>query len=236
MKRVLVLPDIHVPYQDEPTLRVVEAYMADHKWDELIYLGDLMDFDFISSFNRESARQLEGRRFKKDYNEAEKLLKRHIGIVRKKNPDCKVVYLEGNHEQRVQRFLDASPNAEGYIEVPIALKLDELGVQWVPNWSTGKLYRIGNAYFSHGLYTNMYHAKKMAESFGACIYYGHTHDMQAISVVHRAKKHTMEGQSLGCLCREDQAYMKGKPNKWQQGFGVLHVQPNGFFNLYPVRS
>lgn len=235
IRRIAILPDIHVPYSDGRTLRAVEKYLAKHRWDELIYLGDLMDFDFISSFNRESARKLEGRRFKKDYLEAELLLREHIAIVRKKNPDCKITYLEGNHEERVQRFLDGNPNAEGYLEVPIALHLDELGVKWIPNWSTGELYKVGKAYFSHGLYTNLYHAKKMCESFGDSVYYGHTHDVQTISVAHRAKRKTHEGHSLGCLCREDQSYMKGKPNKWQQAFGVMYVMPDGYFNMYCVR-
>ena len=29
--------------------------------------------------------------------------------------------------------------------------------------------------------------------------------------------------------------MRGRPSKWQQGFGVFHFQPNGFFNFFQVR-
>lgn len=43
------------------------------------------------------------------------------------------------------------------------------------------------------------------------------------------------GQSIGCLCEYDQAYMKGKPSNWQQGFMVLFLLPNGNYMYYTPR-
>ena len=49
------------------------------------------------------------------------------------------------------------------------------------------------------------------------------------------KPGAVQGQSIGCLCERDQAYMKGKPSNWQQGFMVLHVLPGGNYTYYTPR-
>ena len=50
----------------------------------------------------------------------------------------------------------------------------------VRSWSRGETHKVGKATFTHGLYTNQYHAKKMVDAWGESIVYGHTHDMMAI--------------------------------------------------------
>jgi hypothetical protein len=111
------------------------------------------------------------------YEHANKILNRHHWIVRERNPDAKFVLLEGNHEERIERILDAMPQFEGLLEVKKGLRLDERAIEWVRAWSKGETYRIGNATFTRGLYTIMYHAKKMVDAWGESIFYGHTHDM-----------------------------------------------------------
>ena len=225
---------MHIPYQDDKTLAAVEQYMSEHKWDEYVNIGDFMDFDCLSVFNKEMLRNLEMRRINLDYILANKILDRHQAIIRKKNKNAKFTLLEGNHEYRVETLVDKDPRFEGLIEVEKNLNLKERGFTWIRSWSEGKLYKIGKMYFSHGLYCNQYHAKKMCDNFGVSIYYGHTHDIMSIPKYNRAKEKVLEGHSMGCLCM-DQSYMRGRPSNWQQGFGVAYVYPNGYYNFYMIR-
>ena len=229
--RVLVLPDIHIPVHDDRSLKAVEAYMADHRWDEVVYLGDFMDFDLISSHNRENLRAISGKRLDTEYILAGWILDRH----RKLAPDAKFTLIEGNHEHRVERYVDANPVLEGKVEVETGLQLIKRKIKWVRFWSKGQIHRIGKARFIHGLYTTKYHASKHVEAYGENIFYGHTHDIQSFSKELAGHDKTIVGQSLGCLCKYDQKYIRGKPTKWQQGFGVFEFFPDGFFQYNVIR-
>lgn len=228
-KMVLVLPDLHVPFHDARSLAAVLDYAADERWDECVLLGDFLDLNCISAHNTGKPRLVEGQSLGADYDTGRAVLDSILKAVRRKHDGCKVVLLEGNHEQRVDRLLDANPVLAGVVEVQRGLGLRERGVKWVKSWSRGELYRVGNAHFHHGLYTNIHHAKKTVEAFGVPIYYGHTHDIQGYSKVLRGRDLTIEGASLGCLCEYEQQYLRGGPSRWQQAVTVFRVFPDGYF-------
>jgi len=135
--------------------------MADETWDEYINLGDFMDFDQLSSFNKTALRKLEGRVIQKDYDIGNEILDRHQSIIRKRNKRAKFVLLEGNHEYRIERYIDENPQLRYSIEVEKGLNLKKRGFKWVRCWSKGEYYELGNALFLHGLYVGQSHAKKM---------------------------------------------------------------------------
>ncbi len=227
---VLVLTDLHIPSHDERSLSAVEKLMADYNWKYVLYLGDIMDFDCISSHNKENLRAIAGKTIWHDYEIANEILDRHQKLC----PTAKFLYAEGNHEERIQRYIDANPQLEGMIELEVGLKLKKRKIDFI-SYRSGKTFKIGKARFFHGIYTNQFHAKKTVEAFGDNIFYGHTHDVQSFSKEMHGDNKTLVGQSLGCLCRYDQPYMKGRPSKWQQCVTVFYFQKDGYFNYYPIR-
>lgn len=231
----IVIPDMQVPFHDKRSLKAVEKFMSAHRWDGYLNIGDFMDFDQISSFNANKLRLLEGRNILKDYEVGNRILDRHQEIVRKNNKHAEFVLIEGNHEYRIERYLDVNPQFTGMLEVENALRLKERGFKWVRNWSKGDLYRIGKACFAHGQYTNQYHSKKMVDTYGDNIFYGHTHDVQSFSRVVRGRNKTQVGQSLGCLCNYELSYIEKNPSNWQQAFAVFYFLPNGLFSYYIPR-
>jgi hypothetical protein len=74
-----------------------------------------------------------------DYKITAEFLDRHQAIIRKNNPQAKFIILEGNHEDRMTRYINANPACEKMLEVPISLHLERRGIQWVPYWSEGKV-------------------------------------------------------------------------------------------------
>jgi hypothetical protein len=208
-------------------------YMADHKWDGLINIGDFMDFNCISSHNKENLRSVEGSRILKDYDHANAILDQHQRILRANNKKARYILLEGNHEYRMTRYIDALPQMEGMMEVDTNLHLEARGITWIPNWSKGTLFTKGNANFSHGLYTNQYHAAKMVNQFGVNVFYGHTHDVMSFPKSIKGTSKRIVGQSLGHLCQENlMGYMRGRPSNWQQAVTTFYFFPNGFFTYY----
>jgi hypothetical protein len=222
---------MHVEYHDKWSLASVEKYMAAHRWDGYLNLGDFLDFNEISKYVIGRPGSVK-ERISKTFATGREILTRHRKILGKK---CRMVLIEGNHDYRATDYALRHPEMEGLIEVPLNLHLKQLEIEWVPFWSKGKLFRLGNACFHHGRFTGLYHAKKHVEYYGVCNYYGHSHDIMFYPKVTHGNDKTLEAGSLGCLCRYDQQYMKGAPTNWQQAVSTLFLQPNGNYNLYISR-
>ena len=233
VERWIILPDMQVPYEDKRSLAAVEKYMAAHKWDGYLNLGDLLDFNALSEYSKGKPGLIElTDDVAHTFDAARTILRRHAQILRKNNVDCRMVLIQGNHDERAERYAAANPGMKDHFDVRKNLELDELRVEWVRSWATGKVFKIGNAHFIHGNYINKYHAAKMVDTYGVCIYYGHTHDIMFFPKMTKGNGETLEAGSLGCLCRYDQAYMQGRPHNWMQGVTTLFVRPGGNFNLY----
>ena len=231
-KTAVVLPDLHAPIHCERSLAAVLRYVRDIWVDELVLLGDFLDFNSISFHNSGKPRLVEGDFLGRDYAIGGLVLDEIIAAARNKNPNARIVLLEGNHEFRVTRLLDSMPQLAGVFEVPVGLELERRGVEWVPSWSEGKLHWLGKLACSHGQYTNKYHAAKMVDVHGCPIVYGHCHDVMDFPKVFRGKDETIAGVSLGCLIDTAKAtYLRGNPNNWQHAFGVCSIFPDGKFDL-----
>lgn len=211
--------------------------MADHKWDYYVNLGDHLDYFVISKYNQDKPGLLEGKTILEECRFGEKVLKRHMEIIRKNNPDAEMYLLEGNHEYRATNFIHKYPHLSGLIEPENVLKLFEKRIQYIRAWSTGQMLTIGKANFTHGDYTNIHHAKKMVEAFEDNIFYGHVHDCNSYNKTTKGTGKTKVGQALGCLCdypsHED--YTRGKATNWQQAVTTFFFFPDGHFNYYVSR-
>lgn len=228
MRTLVALPDLHIPQHDVRSLNAVNKFLKDYRPDEIVYMGDFMDFDCISSHNKDNLRAVENERIFEDYETATPIIDLHRKLTKK------ITYIEGNHCERVERYVDANPAVKGLVEVVPCLKLKQKNIDFIRYRNTG-VYKVGRANFIHGIYTNQFHAKKTVEAFGDNIFYGHTHDVQSYSKELRGVNKTLVGQSMGCLCKYNQSYMKGRPSRWQQAFGVFEFLPDGFFQYQVVR-
>lgn len=232
---VLVLPDIHIRKkaggEDKRSLDAVLKYASENKWSHVIQLGDIMDNNSISSHNIGNLRAASGETVLGDYQTANAFLDR----LEQATPGAIRVLIEGNHDYRSERLVDVQPSLKGLVETQHGLRLRARGWLWVPYWSEGTTYDLGKASFGHGRYTNQHHAFKHATRYGRNFYYGHIHDCQEYTMERDGDDLKYEAASLGCLCSYRQYYMKGRPNRWQQAFGVFRFQANGNFNRYTVR-
>jgi predicted phosphodiesterase len=232
----LVLPDLqwrlHGLGHDERSLKAVLKYASEHRWDGVLQLGDFADWDFISKWTAENARRIEGQRFLKEYEGMNKFLDRIQKAARNKNPDAKIVIIQGNHDYRVEVVMDKTPMYEGMLEMETNLKFKERKIEYWKYWEHRKSYKIGKARFIHGLYTNGNHAKTTATQHNHNIYYGHTHDRQLYSKTTEGK--TIHAESLGTLSKFELSYMGSKPSNWSQAFAIFYFRPNGTFNHYVI--
>jgi predicted phosphodiesterase len=230
IRTAVLLPDIHYPEHSVVSMNLVKKLIKDIKPDEIIYQGDNLDMGVISHWNLDKKRKVELKRLKQDYSGFEKEILDPIEALAGKK--TKFVWLNGNHEDWANQYLDKNPELEGIIEPEICLNLKERGYEIVPY---NNIYKLGKLNIIHGYYHNKYHADKTLGVFEESICYGHMHSPQMQSKtkpMDSSDFHAAYG--LPCLCDLSPDYMKNRPNAWVHGFGVVYIMPDGSFNLYPI--
>lgn len=225
-KKVLLCYDAHLSHSKKPNgaYLLFKRFCVDFKPDELVIGGDFLDCEPLSHWVMDKHRRVEGQRIILDYDLANKELDFFEKYCKK------IVYLEGNHENWIEDFIDRNPALEGTLEIRKNLRLKERGIEWV---SINKLYRVGKLYCTHGFYTSKYHSIKHLLAYGCNIVYGHVHQPQ-VSMINMKMVEPYKAVSLGCLCGHEPEYMENRPANWMNGFGIVYLHPNGEFNLYSV--
>jgi len=225
IKKVIILSDIHLDTRVPKEYLPVKNFIKAFKPDEILITGDFMDVSALSAWDLDKKRKMEGRRFQKEIDLANK----ELDYLQKYSK--KVTFMAGNHEFRIDRYLDKNPEMEGMLEANIVLKLDERNIKYI---SYNKLHKIGKMNFVHGLFTNQYHAAKHLEAIGDNICYGHTHRPMTWFKASKLQKPIM-AYGLGCLCNKEPEYMRDKWANWLSQFGVMYYDDKtGHFNLYPI--
>ena len=240
IKKSVLLPDIHYPFQDKPSMKAVFQFLRWFNPDEVILLGDAMDMTAASHWleDKKLHKTMENKRISKEYKGFDQEIL--TPIERIVSPKCKKIYMGGNHEDWINQMVEEKPTLEGSLEPDEVLHLKERGWKWIPyliadengNTRLGT-YKIGKLLVFHGLYTNKYHAAKTAETFSCSVAYGHTHDRQIYTKVHIDNPRSFHtAQSIGCLCQKAPAYLRGKANRWVNALGIVYSLPDGYYDLY----
>lgn len=229
-KRLLVLPDVHVPIEDKRAIECVLAYAEDEAFDEVIQLGDLLDLEGPSSHAKGKPRQIEGQRFFQECEIAREFLTQLRERSKSQNKECSALLLEGNHEFRLEKFLDEHPYFTGALDLQKALGLRELGYKW-QRYTDPKPHRAGKLHFVHGLYHSGAHAKKHAIDAGVSLMYGHTHTVQMYTHKTLYDGACIRAWSIGCLCDYRPKYLHGSPTSWQHAFADVWVDTKGSMSV-----
>lgn len=229
-KRILFVPDAHHPFADRDAWSLLLKTASHWQPDGLVILGDFADFYAASSFAKNPGRK---------NLLAEELVQTRIALgelVSACGPACTLkVYLEGNHEERLGRYIaQNAPALHGLIDVDRAIGITESGFQFVPykqSYQLGKV-RISHDFGKHG-HGAILDARNTVEG-NAVI--GHVH---SLGTVYRANIHgdVHVGASFGWLGdfgAIDYRHADKARRDWAHGFGVCHLEENGNIHLQAI--
>ena len=234
-KRIAVLPDLQMPYDDRKALKAVISFIGDYQPDEVIQIGDCADFPQPSRWSKGTAAEFEGSVFE----DVEQIKRRFLGPLREVYGGPVGVH-EGNHDLRPREYLAKySPAlaASGAFNIETLLDFDGFGVKLLPEF-----YR-----FAPGWITTHGHrgqislsriagntALNAARKFNTSVVMGHTHKQGIGSNTFGfggAVDKIVTGVEVGHLMNQKLAnYLKGGTGNWQLGFVLLtvdgqHVKP-----------
>lgn len=231
MKRIVVIPDTQIPYHDRRALKAVIKFIGDTQPDEVIHIGDVMDYPQPSRWNKGTAGEFEGSVFKDS-----EFAKKHFLAPLRAVYSGPVKMHEGNHDERPRTYLSkyapalAESNA---FNLPALLDFDGFGIEllpdvyhFAPGWVSTHGHKGGITLSRHAGYT----ALGAAAKFGKSVVMGHTHRLGLTCVSsgydQRVNKQVF-GMEVGNLMDMKQAhYLKGAAGNWQKGFGVFTVTGN----------
>lgn len=226
--RVLVIPDIHVPFHSVKAVDCMLKFATAYRPDEVIQLGDLLDFYKISRYMKSPGR---GQAVQVELDKASILLKNISKVSQAKT--CSL--LIGNHEERLKKYL--CNNAPSLTELR-ALELENLLGLTGTNWSVIKsslFYQIGSVYFTHGEFVTTHSALKHISKYDETIVHGHTHKIKC--TMHKGLNRTIEGWEIGCLAGLHTSEEYQKMADWQHGFATVEILNDDYWiTPYHIRN
>lgn len=217
---VAVLSDIHYPYESKEAVSLATAYLKDFGPEIIVLNGDIIDCYSISKYNKSISKTLT---IQDELEIAGEALQ---GLVNE-FPDSRILYLEGNHETRLERLISSNAPALGHLpslRINRLLELDKMGIEWISDQED--LY-IGKMLFMHGEYVRK-HAGSTArahfERYGCSVLVGHVHRLSVSWKRDKNGYHCLVEN--GTLCDFNVEYSRFPD--WQHGFTTMRFDGDDF--------
>lgn len=221
MDLVVIIPDTHVPYEHKKAFALVQDVIKHYKSQikEVVFLGDFADFYAVNGH---------GKHPQMLHNLTEEVAKviEHFDWFDKIVPNAKKVFIEGNHEYRLERFIsNTCPQLFGVTSTEDILKISGR-----PNWKfipygPNQSYRILESYLKARHEPLASSAKATASKALCSLVYGHIHRIEESHLV------GLDGTNHVCFSvgwlgdkRMDKVFGYVKQHhQWQLGFGMAYV-------------
>lgn len=230
MERIFVIPDTHVPYHDPRSWKLALQVIKQIRPHKVVIIGDFADFYAVSDHDRDPMRkdslEWEVECVNAELDRLEELM------------DRDVVFIEGNHEDRLRRYLwKKAPQLFGVTDVKRLFRLDQRG--WIHRpYRHG--WKYGNVTYKHDVAgrSGKHAAAQSLADFGGNVVIGHTHrgGVVYLGEAKGANHFCLNVGWLGDVKLMDYMDPDKALRDWQLGFGtVIHDGPSrAFGSFHPI--
>jgi predicted phosphodiesterase len=214
--KAAILSDIHLGIHDKQAITSALTYLKKERIDFLILNGDTLDSTEISTHPKNSKTP--------KYLHEVTLAKSLLSAIAIDFPHTKIYFKEGNHEDRLQRYIMANAEAlDGIVDLPKILDLEAKGIGYVESL---RYMIVNNIHVFHGheiRVSGTNAARKLYDRTAHSSLMGHVH-----KIGHFVKKGTdgiyRDAFTTGCLCKLSQGYMMHSDS--QHGFAIIERDGN----------
>ena len=240
-----------IPFHDRRCLDIDLQIIKDVEPNLIVILGDFLDMpNWSQKFTRspEFANILQAS-VKEGYW--------WLRNMREIAPDARIIYIQGNHEERLTRFqknnvkaaygvksATATKNDPSLLSVPNLLDLPSLQVEWIGSYPDGGHWVNDNLVAEHGSTTSSVSGKtagKVLDDARESHVFGHVHRVESATKTAYPKNGPKEyrATSLGCQVYLDnqgtETPGQKKKQDWQNAVGVVEYESgNGYFSINPL--
>ena len=193
---------------------------ADFKVTHVICMGDFCSMDSLSSYDR-AKKSFEGRRYQRDMQHSHEALALFNKGLGKHKP--RKIMLHGNHEDRIDRFVDENPELDGTLKIS-DLQFKKYGWQEIPY---KQMKVVDGIHYAHHFPSGIMGSAISGENIGRSLLtkhkvsatVGHSHLLDyAISTLPNGKK--LHGLSAGCYLSHDEHFARDTQHMW---LSLIHI-------------
>ena len=231
MIRRLFVPDVHFPSHDPTAWGLMLQAAGDFKPHEVVILGDFFDCYSVSRYDKHPQKMFLD--LQEELAVGVTAIERIINYLKPQ----KLWFLEGNHENRVSRYLaNNAPLLLNAVKEPRELFGLPSSAAYIP-YGQGGWINFDGLYAMHGFVTGKNAASKALDRYGRSVIYGHTHQLQ------EAHKQVLDGPTLrafncGWLGSFEKAAEDYVPDiaSWTHGFatGLFPKSGKWTVNLHTI--
>ncbi|CAB4217513.1 hypothetical protein UFOVP1590_55 [uncultured Caudovirales phage] len=216
-------------------------YAVAKRPDVIVMIGDFADMESLSSYDK-NKKSFEGRRYTKDIEAATIGMSMLLGPIKaeqrrlkegKKKPwNPRLVLTLGNHEDRINRATNNSPELEGLISVKDLPYSDWEVIPYLqPITIDGVTYCH---YFTSGVMGRPVSSARALTTKKHCsCVMGHV-QRKEIDIQYSGEGRRITGIFAGAFYQHDEAYLGPQGNQHWRGIWMLHEVDKGSFDEMPV--
>lgn len=229
-KTAVVLNDLQIPFQDNQVVYdLALPFVRDLQPDLLLLNGDIADCYALTTKHD---------RLRNDIPDIDLEIVECARLMDTFGPlATRRVWLGGNHEFRLDRYLAANAKELGrrYSSFDQFYDLKDHGFEWIAYTGRDKdfvpgVFNLGKLTVTHGFLIGAYSglaAKKHFDRLGTSVLHGHTH---RLGVYYKTNLKGVHGAwENGCLCITTPEYAMFPD--WQHGLSVVTYEEDGFFSV-----
>lgn len=232
--KIGIISDVHWPFHDlkrDSAGNFYGAYITAIEWLREQNIGTLLlNGDMLDCFNLSNHEKLESKRSWKWELDVSRVMVKHLREFF--GDKVRIVYREGNHEERLKRYLASkAKELEGSIWLDELLQLRAHGIEWVQNRDkivAGKLYiDHGHEWFGGG---GVNPARNYRMKAVDNVLVGHVHKTSTDLFRKPLDGSFIAGWSVGCLCDLNPRY--APRNNWNHGVALVELEGDGTFTVH----
>lgn len=253
-KLALIIGDTHVgfrrdlqsgqlsPFQDRQVLEVFLQAVERYKPDEIVLGGDMLDL------NEWTTKFIQEPEFAATTQPALEELAWWLRQLREVAPaDCKITWVEGNHDARLTTAVitnlksaygikqtDSVSNYEA-LSLPNLLRLDDLDIDFIGSYPESEHWLSPNLRVVHGNISGKHTAATYATEAQVSTIFHHTHRRDYSTQTMQSSRNVVIAVNSGCACRTD-GVVPGSTSRvnWQQGFTIARYNDGNRHTVIPV--
>lgn len=249
MTKILVIGDSHIEV-GEPIQRYkwLSNYILEKRPEVIVSIGDFLTLDCLSSWDKNNRKKMEGKRYMEEIKLGRKALDYLFSMVvkynnmrrrhKKETYKPRFVFIEGNHEYRLTRYINQNPELEGTMDVGRDLGLELMDAHWVPYHG---YFEINGIYFMHVPFNKggrpvggNYVARRALDMTNKSVVFGHTHKLVVENIHRTGGEHLQQALNVGCFFEHQPDYVAGAPSDYWRGVCMLNNYDPQRFDLETV--
>lgn len=237
----LVVGDVHCgPGQNLRRADWLGWAIKDIQPTRVVFIGDFLTLDSLSGWDKDKRKKMEGRRYAKDIESGKEFLERMYDAMGWEPglTGPPFILTEGNHEDRLWRYLDKDPSFSEHVDYRKDLGLIQRGWKVVPYKED---FRHKGVCYTHIPITaagRPISRKDICgaalDTYGVPVIFGHTHRLANAQLHRKGTAHLQEALNVGCYFEHIDDYAQGSQTNYWRGLVVIDHYQTGRFGFRTI--